>query len=489
MKVLLVNPNVGYFNSAVFNPLGLLAIGSYLKSIGHEVKLLDRCVETVNFKKYLASFRPEVVGFSIMSPRGIKDAVKLSKIAKQHGCYVTWGGAVPTIQPEMVLKETCIDSVIISEGEYTFRELLETLESGSTQFENIKGLAYRESGVFRRNADRPFADLSQFPMTDYSLIHVEKYLIPYLGCERLMYMYSGKGCPCSCTFCTNTSFHKSCSRKRPNAYVIAEIKYLIENYGLDGVYFSDELWCADKKEMFDFCRRVKEENLKFSWFIMSRVDQFSKEEYELMFECGCRGVMFGIETGSREMMKKIHKNINYDRIIPSFAALKHIGITNIASFIIGYPDETVEQLKDTVNLIQHLDAHLTPVFHLTPLPGTAIYDEVVGQGKYKPITTLKECAKVIPTISVGKNLSAVPTLDLRVIRSRFVWNSFSNKNAIEKKKPFTFAKDTVLSGWRAITQKGIISFLVDGFSAFGNFCYIFWFAHMYPRVRKKYGLK
>ena len=488
MRILLVNPSAGYFNSAVFNPLGLLAIGSYLRSIGYEVKLLDRCVENVHFKKFISEFQPDVVGVSVMSTRGLKDAIKVSKIASKLGFYVTWGGAVPTFDNEMVLREDFVDSVIISEGEYTFKELLEALQ-GKRKFDQIKGLAYKENGKYRRNEDRPFIDLAELPITDYSLIDVKKYLIPYVGCERLMYMYSSKGCPCSCTFCTNTCFHKSKHRKRPNEIVIKEIKYLIDNYQMDGVYFSDELWCADKREMYDFCRRVKEENLKFSWFIMTRVGQFTKEDYELMYECGCRGAMFGIETGSREMMKRVHKNINYDRIIPSFAELKNIGITNIASFIIGYPDETVEQLKDTVNLIQNLDVHLTPVFHLTPLPGTALYDEVVAQGRYQPPRNLKENSKIIATISVGKNLSSVPTIDLRVIRSRLIWKSFSKKDGIENKKPFTFAKDTVLSGLRAISQKGVISFFVDGFSAFCEFVYIFWFSHMYPKLRKKYGLK
>ena len=486
MKVLLINPSAGYFNSAVFNPLGLLAIGSYLRSIGHNVKLIDRCVEKVNMRKEIMCFEPDIVGVSVMSARSIKDGVKVSMIAKQCGTPVCWGGAMSSMQPEVVLKEEFVDYVIIGEGEYTFRELLEVVEAGREP-KTVKGLAFRENGKFYKTPDREFIDLAELPVTDYTLINPKKYLIPYLGCERLMYICSSKGCPCRCAFCTNTCFHKSTHRKRPNAYVIEEIKYLIENYGLDGVYFSDEQWCANKNEMYDFCRRIKEENLHFSWFMMTRVGQFSKEDYELMYDCGCRGALFGVESGSREILKRIHKNINYDRIVPSFEELKYIGITDIASFIIGYPGETVEQLRDTVDLIQRLDI-LTPVFHFTPLPGTELYDEVVKNGTYKPLTTLKECAKVIPTISVGTNLSSVPTVDLRVIRSRLIWKSFAKKDGINDKKSFTFAKDTVLSGLRAISQKGLVLFLVDGFSAFCEFIYIFWFAHVYPGIRKKYGL-
>ena len=100
------------------------------------------------------------------------------------------------------------------------------------------------------------------------------------------------------------------------------------------------------------------------------------------------------------MQKRIHKNINYDKIIPTFEELKEIGITSLASFIIGYPGETVEQVSETVELLKHISANLTPVYHFTPLPGTQLYNEAVASGKYKPEKNLKELSK-----QYGKRLS------------------------------------------------------------------------------------
>ena len=488
MKILLVNPSTGYYTRALFNPLGLLAIGSYLKSIGHEVRLLDRCVEKERFQSVLDSFQPGLVGVSVMSSRGLKDAIRISKCAKKNGLFVSWGGAMPSMQPDLVLKEDYVDVLTIGEGEYTFRELIEVVQ-GKRALDSVLGIAFKQDGKVIRTPDRPFIDLATLPPTDYSLICVEKYLQPYLGCEKLMYIYSSKGCPCRCAFCSNPVFHKSTHRKRPNAVVIEEIKYLIENYGMDGVYFSDELWAANRAEMLDFCRRVHENGLHFHWIIQTRVGLFTKEDYQTMYDAGCRGAFFGVESGSKEMLRRIHKAIPYDRIVPSFEEIQHIGITTIASFIIGYPGETEEQLKETVALVQSLCANLTPIYLFTPLPGTELYNEVVAEGKYKTPKTLKELSRVVATESVGQNLSAVPTVDLRVIRSRLHWQSFVNKNGIENQKPFEFAKDTILSGLRSISQKGPIFFLIDGFKAFGELVYVFWYAHFYPNVRKKYGLK
>ena len=488
MKILLVNPSTGYYTRALFNPLGLLAIGSYLKSLGHEVRLLDRCVEQVRFSSLLDSFQPDLVGVSVMSSRGLKDAIRISTAAKKRGYFVVWGGAMPSMQHELVLEEAFVDAVVIGEGEYTFRELLEVLR-GERTFDSVLGLAYKDNGTIVRTPDRPFIDLATLPPTDYSLIQVEKYLQPYLGCERLMYIYSSKGCPCRCAFCSNPCFHKSTHRKRPNEVVIREIQYLIDHYNMDGVYFSDELWAANRREMLDFCARVKENDLHFHWIIQTRVGLFTKEDFQIMYDAGCRGAFFGVESGSKEMLHRIHKAIAYDRILPSFEEIQNIGITTIASFIIGYPDETVEQLRETVQMVQALCANLTPVYHFTPLPGTELYNEVVADGRYRIPKTLKELSRVIATESVGQNLSAVPSVDLRVIRSRLHWQSFANKNAIEDQKPFEFAKDTILSGLRAISQKGPVFFLIDGFKAFYEFSYVFWFAHCYPGIRKKYGLK
>ena len=298
MKVLLVNPSTGYYTRALFNPLGLVAIGSYLRSVGHEVKLEDRCIHKEKFEKILDEFHPDLVGVSVMSGRTLKDAAKVSKIAKKRGLPVSWGGAMASMQPDILLKEVYVDTIIFSEGEYTFQELIETLQ-GKRSLSTVKGLFYKENGKIIKNGPRPFADLGDFPISDFSLIDVEKYMQPYLGCKRMMYLYSSKGCPCNCAFCSNPVFHRSCHRTRPNEIVISEIKYLIENYGLDGVYFSDELWVTKRSDMLDFCRRVKEEDLHFHFGIQTRIGLFTREDFQILYESGCRWALFGIESGSK----------------------------------------------------------------------------------------------------------------------------------------------------------------------------------------------
>lgn len=488
MKVLLVNPSTGYYTRALFNPLGLVAIGSYLKSIGHQVRIEDRCVENRNFSQVLDDFQPELVGVSLMSSRTIKDAIKVSKAAKKRGIYVSWGGAMASMQPDILLANDFVDSIIFSEGEYTFAEMIEALE-GKKAFCDIKGLFYKENGIIIKNELRPFADLADFPISDFSLIDVEKYMQPYLGCKRMMYLYSSKGCPFQCTFCSNAYFHHSKHRKRPNEKVIEEIKYLIDNYALDGVYFSDELWVTKRSDMLDFCERVHKENLHFYWGVQIRIGLFTQEDFKIMYDAGCRWIFFGIESGSPKRLKEIKKNINLELVLPTLEGVKALGITAVASFIIGYPGETEAELKETCALIQKIHANLTPIFHFTPIAGTELYRVVTENGTYKVAKTLKAASKEIATESLGQNLSAVPSVDLRVIRSYFHWKSFTRKDAIESNRDFTFALQTILNGINAISKKGILMFFHDGFMALHEFLYVFWFAHAYPKIRKKYNLE
>ena len=487
MKALFFFPSTGYYNRSLSNPLGLLAIGSYLKEHGHEVKIADRNIGRVNIAKLLKTFSPDVVGVSIMSSRGLEDAEKISKAVKKAGFTVVWGGQVPSMQTDTALGCPYVDFVSVGEGEITWLEMLEALEQGK-DLRGVAGLAYRENGKTVYTAARPFADLSTLSALDFSLIDTPRYLQTYLGCKKMIYLYSAKGCPFHCAFCTNTVFHKSTYRKRPTQQVIGEIKELVTKYGVDGIFFSDEIWVLKREDMLEFCTALRESGVELHWGVELRVGIMNDEDFRVMFDAGCRWITFGIESGNKEILKRIHKNIDYDRIAPTIAAVNAAGITSVTFFIIGYPGETEDQLRDTVRLINTIHASLIPVYHFTPLPGTEIYDEVVRQGVYKPPKSLRALSRVVATESLGQNLSQAPDRDLKVIRCWYNWKAFTGKNAIRSGKSFEFAKDTVLSGLHAISQKGALSFFADGFLAMREFLYNVWYAHAYPSVIKKYGL-
>lgn len=487
MRVLLVYPSAGYYNSGISTPLGLLSIGTYLEQFGHEVRLYDRCIERVKLKKVLEDFSPQIVGVSVMSSRALKDAARVSQTCKDRGLPVVWGGQLPSLQIELVLRSGYVDMVSFGEGEETWAELLDRYETGD--FSEIKGLAYKKDGEIVTNLCRPFTDLSILPPTDWSLIDVPKYMIPYLGNKRMMYICSSKGCPARCAFCVNVNFHKSTFRKRPTATVLQEIRYLIEHYGLDSVYFSDEVWRLKREDAREFCQSILDAGLQFHWGTDTRIDLFTEDDYRLMYKAGCRWLLFGVETGSEDMQRRVHKNFDYAKVKPTLTFLNGIGITTVTSFIVGFPDETEDQLRDTVRMIQDIPAGLAPVFHFSPIPGTEFYNELVNDGRYRAPEKLEDLFNFVSTHNVGTNYSRVPDRDLKVIRSRLNWKSLTRKDAVNNGKSFEFIKDTVEDGLRSISAKGAVSFFVDGFTALREFLQVVYYAYRYPDIRKKYDLR
>lgn len=487
MRVLLIHPSVGYYSRGMSTPLGLLSIGTYLETFGHEVRLYDRCMETVKPDHVIKSFSPDIIGVSVMSSRELKDAIHISKYFKKIGLTVVWGGQLPSLRAELILSADYVDMISIGEGEETWAQLLDCFASGD--FQNVKGLAYKKDGKIFTNACRPFMDLSKLPAADWTLIDVPKYMQPYLGHKKMMYICSAKGCPARCTFCINVNFHHSTYRKRPTETVLQEIRYLIENHGLDSVYFSDEVWRIRRPDVLEFCQQIQDSGLQFHWGIDMRIGILSEEDYRLMYQSGCRWILFGIESGSKSMVDRIRKNINYDLVKPTIELLNSIGYTTMTTFIVGFPDETQEQLLETTRLINEVPSGLTPIFHFTPIPGTELYDQLVREGRYTEPESIEDLFSVVATESLGTNYSAVPDRDLKVIKNWYIWKSFTRKDAINNGKSFEFAKNTIQDGLLAISTKGILSFFINGFAALNEFLYIFYYAHMFPKIRKKYELK
>ena len=168
--------------------------------------------------------------------------------------------------------------------------------------------------------------------------------------------------------------------------------------------------------------------------------------------------------------------------------MNRIGFTTIGSFMVGLPDETEDQLRDTARMINDIPFGMTPIFHFTPLPGTELYQRLVEEGKCRVPKSLEEVSHIVATESLGINYSQVPDRDLKVVKNWFIWKSFTNKTAVNNDKPFEFARQTILNGLSFISKKGILSFFGNGFAALNEFLYVFYYSHMFPKIRKKYGL-
>ncbi len=498
MKVLFISPELKFNTDTPPMPLGLMAIGTYLKKLGHEVRIFNRSIHTDSLPKLLSDFSADIVGITIISTRMVQDAIKVSKFFKSKGIPVVWGGIFPSTMPEVILKEEYVDFVSIGEGEKTWAELLDALENGSDLL-NIKGLAFKQNGKITVTPEREFMKPEEITAIDYSLVDIEEYTNNYgeeIGTD-MIWLYSAKGCPHQCSFCYNKAFNKCRYRRRSTDSYMEEIKYLLENTKVNSIFFADEIWCHSKKDLRERCEQMKKYNLDFKWGCFMNIGVLDYEDYKYMYDCGCRLIYFGIESGSQDILDKMKKPIKAELAAAEIEACSKAGIHTFISFIIGFPCETKEELKKTADLLKEVSyfGKLFCYFYI-PYVGSELFDSLVKENRIKNIGSIKDLNLRFPFNTIAKNskrnLSDVPTRDLNLIYSYSLLWSFYNKAELRGCKNIVSA-----------TYKGVSDFLKHnsntGYKGASLLSFFFGFVYTYGtailrvmfcrRTARKYGLK
>ena len=488
MRVLFFVPRGKFNYKAPWTPLGALSIATCLKRRGHTVLLVDRSFERKPVKRWLRTFAPDAVCVSVPSVRCAADAVKLSAAVKQIGKPVIWGGFFATDYYAACLREGCADYISLGEGEISVCNLIDALEAG-TPASRVRGIAFMKNGEPVSTPAEPPADLSAFPPIDFSLCDPKRYLHPYLFCERMMYLYACKGCPGSCTFCSNPAYHCHTFRTRPIEDVIGEIRYLHDRCGMDGVYFSDECWYLKKTDMQTFCRRLEEEDLHIFWGCEMRIGVYDEADLRFMYAHGCRWIYFGVESGDPEMLRRIKKNISIEDTRKTIRACGEIGIAAIASFIIGFPDETPEQLRRTLDFINELSAGVNVCNIFTPVSSSPLCDELIARGEYRLLDSLGALEKTMIGEYSPYRCNTIPYRDLRVIRAHYLWRGFTRKSVQRGSRGFEVMINAVRESIRSLRRMGVFGFLPGLWTIAREFFPVFWYANLYPGTKKKYGLR
>jgi magnesium-protoporphyrin IX monomethyl ester (oxidative) cyclase len=419
MRVLLVNPpapSVESFANAGINapPLGLAYIASVLERAGHKVEILD-CqalgLRLDQVKEEIRVRQPQVVGVTSTTPT-IYSVLEIVKAAKEvdGGVTTVIGGPHASFTPRETLSSSGeLDFVVIGEGEYTMLRLLDALaEDGS--LEKVEGIAFRKErgkgngngngkgGEILETARRPYIeDLDSLPFPARHLLPMDKYRI--LGRNlTVIHVVSSRGCPFRCIFCSSSALFGKKFRARSVGNVIAEIEDALTRYKTRNVEFMDDTFTFNRGRVLEFCEEVKRRGLDISWGCSSRVDTITKDMMEKMREAGCSIIFFGVESASQRTLNLIGKGVTVDRAVKVIKWAKDVGIETLASFVIGFPWETIEDMKNTIRFAKKLKPDFVEFSVATPYPGTPLYDlakergllEVEDWSKY---TTIKPVMK------------------------------------------------------------------------------------------------
>lgn len=376
-------------------PIGINKIKQYCRN-KYDIIILDERLEDDIFKciDELLDENVLCLGLSVMTGEQIRSAIRLSKRYHEKTTIV-WGGVHPTILPVDTIQAEFVDYIIRGDGEEAFLNLLTYLDGGNTEEELFLSKVNNNLSVnYLNDLNKSNIDFTTEKIRD-------AYFLKRDGMKKVFTIETSRGCPHRCAFCHNTILgHKY--RTVDTQYVIKTIRFLINKYDIDGITFQEDNFFLD-------INRVKElvEELRhfegFGWKANSRISYFSRllKNAEIMnsiVDSNCRVLQFGIESGSDRILKLINKGISVNEVLEINAMLAKYNLKLRYNFIIGFPTETVNEIENTIKLIERLlldNPHLEPPFVniYTPYPGTPIFDLAVKEG-FVPPKALEEWADI-----------------------------------------------------------------------------------------------
>jgi radical SAM superfamily enzyme YgiQ (UPF0313 family) len=339
--------------------------------------------QPVNFFSYvvehLKSLSFDVFGFSSICssyPLTLRLAQEVKRL-HPDASIILGGPQASVVDVPTMHAFPCIDFIIRGEADETFPALLDLLSrTGPHSWESIPGITFRRGSSVIRNHNAPvFLDLDRLPLPAFDLDPTIK------DCSGI-YLEIGRGCPFACTFCSTNDFFRRNFRLKSPRKMIEEMEILKQEYEIDYFSMVHDMYTIDRKKVVAFCQALLECGAKFTWGCSARTDCIDDELIGLMAETGCRGIFFGIETGSSRLQSVINKKLDLVESKQRIQCADRYGIDTAVALIIGFPDETRDDLRDTIHFF--VDSlrfdHAQPQLSLlAPLAATPIHEQYKEQ--------------------------------------------------------------------------------------------------------------
>jgi len=379
-------------------PLGLLYIAASLEKSDkqklHQIRIIDCQLEKINHEKLrniLTEEKPDVIGMTAMT-FNMPTIIQVAEIAKQvdANIKIILGGPHVFIYPQETMNIGVVDFLILGEGEITFTELINTINSNG-DLHNIKGLVFKENNkVIINELAEPLKDLDSLPFPARHLIKNEKYISALAERTPVTTMITSRGCPFQCIFCNRPHLGKI-FRYRSAKNVVSEIEECVK-MGIREIFIYDDTFTVNRQRVVDVCNLILEKKLDVYWDIRARVDTVDYELLKLLKRASCVRIHFGIEAGTEKVIKALKKGISLDRVKTAFNDASQVGIKTLAYFMMGSPSETREDILETIKLAKKINPDFAHFSITTPFPATELY--TLGlQNKILPNDYWREFAK------------------------------------------------------------------------------------------------
>ncbi|MHA1269000.1 MAG: B12-binding domain-containing radical SAM protein [Candidatus Helarchaeota archaeon] len=372
MDILLINPATELSSKISYNrepPAGLLSIATYLRIHGLDVKVID-AQDTELLNLYL-ELEPIIVGITCLT-NTFSDAIKISNQIKDilPTSKIVMGGPHATFMwKEILASYQTIDFVVIGEGEYSLLELYNNI---STDYNKVKGIAFRNKNNIIYNGFSKNFDVNTFKYPDRINIIPNKYDVASIIVNR--------GCPFNCSFCVRQKLFGSVRIRDPH-YIVEEMLN-VEDLGYSFANLYDNINLKPEIAL-EICKLIEKNQIEIPWGAELRGDMLSFQLAKAMADAGCRVIAIGVESADENVLKLNGKIQSLEKTKNGIINAKNVGLAIQCYFVIGLPGETSETFESTINFIE--DLPLTKgidridFFIATPYPGSNLYENKENQ--------------------------------------------------------------------------------------------------------------
>lgn len=459
-KLCLIYPNQRWQKDDVntvwdLNPVTLTLLASMVKDI-IDVEILDAQFYNLTieeFRSRIKEINPDIVGVSLMTSE-YKDILDIciNEIKEINNKIITIAGGVHiTTNYKLAMKNKNIDYGVLGEGENTLRNLILHLYYNHSLPE--KGLVYWDNNCLVVQNHALVEDLTKLPWPSYEFVDMEAYLAadkrkggpnvpPALPAFRTTVT---RGCSFGCTFCQVELISGKKTRCRNPEDIVNEFLFLKEKFGIKSIIFEDDNMLMAKggrfaKELF---QTMIDKKLDLPWIGTAfALFLLNDEILDLMKKSGCVGINVAIESGSQRVLKQIVKKPIKDiNEVPNIInKIKIRGMHCFANYIIGYPGETWEEIRETFRFAEISGADYSKFFVAVPLIGTEMYDMAKTMGLLNCNDEYHEIDWRFASISSDEWTAN----DITVLRA-YEWDriNFTPKNIENLSKIWRISKDEI----------------------------------------------
>ncbi len=395
-----------YYSDEAAPPLALIHLAAPLVANGHEVRIIDSAVEDEPLKAVLQALEGAcALGVSMVTGPMITQGVAVAAAvrAARPDLPIVAGGWHPSILPEQTLRSPLFDAVVKGQGEVTMAEIVERWNVGERDLTGVAGSLFKRGAEIVANEPRGYTDINALPRRPFEIVDFERYAKKCHGFRWILYC-SSHGCPWDCSYCSNASVYGRNWKPLYPDQAVDEMSELATRYRLDVIDIIDDNYLVRRDRAMEIAEKLLRKGTKFGYFIQTRTDQIdrlSDDELRLLRRSGLQRIFFGIESGSKKVLKTVNKRLDLDTAYRTAERCRSAGVEASFNLIFGLPGEEEEDLRETLTMVDTIGrrnpeaAFFTNIF--SPYPGSPIFPEALRLGVQEP-RSLEEWAVFYPKI-------------------------------------------------------------------------------------------